>query len=119
MIFKILSEVNYLKCNFLVDKSIKYGARHTQKTHSLVDLGKHFSNGYHFYICITDSLKLLKASLHTDSVPKLSDIIELMALLRTFYFLVCIEFLLHCGKCMGKCIKLTYKILLPNNMLSN
>lgn len=51
------------------------------KTHSLVDLEKHFWRGYHFYICITDGLKLLKAS---DSVPKLPDIIELMALLRTF-----------------------------------
>lgn len=60
-----------------------------KSTHSLVDLGKHFSHGYHFYICIIDGLKLLKDSLHTDSV---SDIIELMALLRTSYFLVCIEF---------------------------
>lgn len=39
---------------------------------------------YHFYVCITDGLKLLKASLHTDSEPKLSDIIRSIALLRTF-----------------------------------
>lgn len=77
----------------MVDKNIKYGARHTHKTHSLVELGKYFSYGYHFYICITDGLKLLK-SLHTNSVPKLSSIIGLMALLRTFYFLVCIELFL-------------------------